>query len=77
MTKNMVVLEVTEGHICCEACENTIKRTVGQMAGVAEVSPSHETQLVEVTLDTDEVTVTAVQETLSKVGWQTQEAAAA
>jgi len=73
MTKKTVVLEVTEGHICCQACENTIKRAVGRMPGVAEVSPSHETQQVEVTLDTDEVAVTAVQETLSKIGWQTEE----
>ncbi|MFQ5419323.1 MAG: heavy-metal-associated domain-containing protein [Anaerolineae bacterium] len=74
MTKKTIILEVTEGHICCEACENTIKRTVGQMPGVAEVLPSHESQQVKVTLDTNEVTVTAVQETLSKIGWQTEEA---
>ncbi len=74
MTKKTIVLEVTEGHICCEACENTIKLTVGQMPGVAEAAPSHELQQVEVTLDTDDVTVTAVRETLSKIGWQTEEA---
>ncbi len=71
MTKKTIILEVTEGHICCEACENRIKRAVGQLSGVAEVSPSHESQQVEVTLDTDEVTVTAVLKTLSKIGWQT------
>jgi copper chaperone CopZ len=73
MAIKKIVLEVIgEQTIHCSGCENTIRRGLTQMPGVRQVEPSHKTQRIELTLDTDQVALEAVCEKLDRMGWQTR-----
>lgn len=71
MTIRKIELEVIgEQTIHCRGCENTIRRGLFQLPGVRQVEPSHKTQRIELTLDSDEVAIEAVREKLDRMGWQ-------
>ncbi len=73
MAIKKIVLEVIgEQTIHCSGCENTIRRGLTQMPGVRQAEPSHKTQRIELTLDTDKVALEAVREKLDRMGWQTR-----
>lgn len=73
MTIKTIVLEVIgEQTIHCTGCENTVRRGLTQMPGVRQAEPSHKTQRIELTLDTDKVALEAVREKLDRMGWQTR-----
>lgn len=73
MTIRKIELEVIgEQTIHCLGCENTIRRGLFQLPGVRQVEPSHKTQRIHLTLDTDHVTVEAIPEKLKWMGWETR-----
>ena len=78
MSEKTVVLEVIgENDLCCSMCERTITRTLKRSPGVRMVDPSHKTQRIELTLDTERTTVEAAQEKIEQAGgWQTRELSA-
>ena len=75
MSEETIVLEVIgENELCCSMCERTIRRTMKRSPGVRRVDPSHKTQRIELTLDTERITLEAAQEKIEQAGgWQTRE----
>jgi len=73
MAIKTIVLEVIgDQTIHCQGCENTIRRGLKQLPGVRRVEPSHKTQRIELTLDTDQTTLDAACDKLNWMGWQTR-----
>jgi copper chaperone CopZ len=56
----------------CGGCENAVKRAVGAMAGIAEVSASHRDNQVVVTFDPAVVTATAIEGKIGGLGYTIQ-----
>jgi copper chaperone len=54
----------------CGGCENAVKRALGQIDGVEEVSASHSAGLVGVRYDTDKVTRAMVKEKIEALGYE-------
>ena len=54
----------------CGGCENAVKRALGQINGVEEVSASHSANLVGVRYDTDKVTRAMVKEKIETLGYE-------
>lgn len=54
----------------CGGCENAVKRALGQLDGVEEVSASHSANLVGVRYDTDKVTRAKVQQQIEALGYE-------
>ena len=54
----------------CSGCENAVKRALGQLEGVEDVSASHGANLVGVRYDTDKVTRAMVQERIEALGYE-------
>ena len=54
----------------CGGCENAVKRAVGQLEGVAEVSASHKDEQVAVTFDPAKVGIDAIKTKIGKLGYQ-------
>lgn len=75
MAVKKVVLEVVgEQTIHCAGCEATIRRGLGQLPGVLRVEPSRRTQRVQVTLDTAQTSLEALQKHLAWMGWDNRPA---
>ncbi len=64
MTESLRVTGMT-----CGGCENAVKRAVGQLAGVASVSASHQQQRVDVEFDPSKVDLAAIKQKISKLGY--------
>ena len=54
----------------CGGCENAVKRALGQIDGVEEVSASHSANMVGVRYDTDKVTRAMVKEKIETLGYE-------
>ena len=54
----------------CGGCENAVKRALGQMDGVEDVSASHSANLVGVRYDTDKITRAMVKEKIEALGYE-------
>ena len=54
----------------CGGCENAVKRALGQIEGVEDVSASHSANLVGVRYDTDKVTRAMVKEKIETLGYE-------
>jgi copper chaperone CopZ len=54
----------------CGGCENAVKRALGQLEGVEEVSASHSANLVGVRYDTDKVTRGMVTARIEALGYE-------
>ncbi len=54
----------------CGGCENAVKRALGQLEGVEDVSASHTANLVGVRYDTGKVTRSMVQEKIEALGYE-------
>jgi len=78
MSEETVVLEIIgENDLCCSSCEKTIRRTLKRSPGVSRVEPSHKTQRIELTLDTERTTLEAAQKQIEHAGgWKTRELSA-
>ena len=64
MTETLRVTGMT-----CGGCENAVKRAVGQLAGVASVTASHQQQRVEVEFDPARVDLAAIKQKIAKLGY--------
>ena len=56
----------------CGGCENAVKRAVGKLPGVAEVSASHEQQRVTVAYDAAQVTPEAIAAKINALGYRVE-----
>ena len=56
----------------CGGCENAVKRAVGKIAGVTEVSASHTGKSVDVTYDNAGVTPDMIRQRIEALGYQVQ-----
>ncbi|HSK09296.1 MAG TPA: copper ion binding protein [Vicinamibacterales bacterium] len=65
MTLNLKVTGMT-----CGGCENAVKRSVGQIEGVSEVSASHQEERVAVTFDESKVSREAIVAKINRLGYQ-------
>ncbi len=65
MTEKLHVTGMT-----CGGCENAIKRAVGRLTGVSEVSASHAEQSVAVSYDPEKVTLEAIKSRIQALGYQ-------
>jgi copper chaperone len=63
-------LQLTVTGMTCGGCETAVKRALGQLAGVEEVSASHTANLVGVRYDTDKVTRAMVREKIEALGYE-------
>jgi copper chaperone CopZ len=67
MKQNLHVTGMT-----CGGCENAVKRAVGKLAGVSEVTASHTDQRVTVSYDDTLVDLAAIRAKISSLGYQVQ-----
>ncbi len=73
MTVEKVELEVVgQRTIHCDGCERTIERGLSQMDGVVRVEPSHETQRIDLAIDSEKVSLVKVRERLHELGWESR-----
>jgi copper chaperone CopZ len=70
MTETLRVTGMT-----CGGCENAVKRAVGKLPGVVEVTASHIEQQVGVTYDPSKVELAAIKEKIEKLGYRVGEKA--
>lgn len=56
----------------CGGCENAVKRAVGAMSGITEVTASHRDNQVEVTFDPAVVTAGDIEAKIGKLGYTIQ-----
>jgi copper chaperone len=63
-------LQLTVTGMTCGGCENAVKRALGQIDGVEEVSASHAANLVGVRYDREKVTRAMVQEKIETLGYE-------
>jgi Cu+-exporting ATPase len=68
MTETLHVTGMT-----CGGCENAVKRVVGQLPGVADVTASHVEQQVGVTYDPSKVELSAIKEKIEKLGYRVEQ----
>jgi copper chaperone CopZ len=54
----------------CGGCENAVKRAVGRLPGVAEVTASHQQQRVTVAYDAAQVTPGTIAEKITALGYR-------
>ena len=64
---NTLTLNVTG--MTCGGCENSVKRALGRIDGVTEVTASHADKTVVVTLDPAKVSETQVRERIAACGF--------
>ena len=62
----------TVGDIHCGGCEQTIRTLVGDVEGITEVKPDHNTNQVTVTYDESVVDDNGVREALANAGFPAQ-----
>ena len=65
-----VTLRVTG--MTCGGCENSVKRALGRLDGVADVAASHAQQSVTVTFDPGTSTLDAIRERIVAAGYHVQ-----
>jgi copper chaperone CopZ len=68
MTQTLHVTGMT-----CGGCENAVRRAVGKLAGVSEVTASHTDQRVAVSYDDAQVDLAAIKAKIASLGYRVQE----
>ena len=63
-------LQMTVTGMTCGGCENAVKRALGRIDGVEEVTASHASSQVGVTFDPGKVTPTVLRDTIEALGYQ-------
>ena len=63
-------LSLTVTGMTCGGCENAVKRALGTLPGVSDVTASHKDNLVALRYDPALVTPQAVTERIQKLGYQ-------
>jgi copper chaperone CopZ len=74
MAINTINLKVVgERTMHCDGCANTVKLALKRLPGVLQVDASHETQVVDVTLNAGQSDATAIKDTLAQLGYEAAE----
>jgi len=68
MLMEQISLNVTG--MSCGGCENTVRRAVSSVAGVADVTASHKDQRVTVTYDPRQADLDAIKRAIGHAGYQ-------
>ena len=70
-----VTLKIVGDHkMTCGGCEGRVQNSLMGITGVTEAKADRNTQLVEVTLSSDEVTLAQMQASLEMIGYQAEAA---
>ncbi len=62
-----ITLRVTG--MTCGGCENAVKRALGRIEGVADVTASHTEERVGVTFDSSKVTLDVIKQRIASAGY--------
>jgi copper chaperone len=62
-------VQLTVTGMTCGGCENAVKRAVGQLPGVENVSASHAVNQVDVTFDAGTVNAGMIRERIETLGY--------
>jgi copper chaperone CopZ len=68
--QNLVEVTIDVGGMTCEGCENAIKKSIGSLQGIAEVSASHVDSLARVTYDSTLATIEEIKLKIADAGYQ-------
>jgi len=68
----MVTTTFTAPDISCEHCVATVKKTVGQFAGVQSVDANEQTKVITLTYDPAQVDLAKVENALAEEGYPVQ-----
>jgi copper chaperone len=68
MTETLRVTGMT-----CGGCENAVKRAVGQLPGVSNVTASHQQQRVDVDYDERQVGIDSIKQKIQKLGYRVEQ----
>jgi copper chaperone CopZ len=63
-------LTLTVDGMTCGGCENAVKRVLGQLPGVANVTASHRDHRVTLDIDPTQVTRQAIEQAITKAGYR-------
>ena len=66
-------VRVKKNGIHCAGCEARIESVLSRIAGIQQVKASQKTQVVTLSLDTDQVTMADVRHKLDELGYQPAE----
>ncbi len=72
MSKKISMKIVGERTMHCGGCEGNVKFTLSQIPGVNEVIADRNTQMVEISLASDDVNPEAMKAALSEIGYQAE-----
>lgn len=68
----MVTTTLTAPDISCEHCVATVKKTVGQFAGVQSVDANADTKQITIAYDPNQVELSKVEDALAEEGYPVQ-----
>ena len=72
MSKKNSLKIVGERTMNCGGCEGNVKFALSQIPGVGEVNPDRNTQMVEVSLSSDDVNPDTMKAALTEIGYQAE-----
>ena len=67
--ENLVETVIPVHGMTCEGCENAINKSVGSLAGIAEVKSSHLDSITTVKFDTSAVTLEEIELKIAEAGY--------
>lgn len=65
-------VSLTAPDISCGHCVSTVQQAVGEVPGVASVSASADTKVIDVRFDPDQVTIDKIEAVLDDAGYPVQ-----
>ena len=65
-------LQLTVTGMTCGGCEKAVKRALGQLQGVEDVTASHQASLVGVTFDASKITPAVLKQRIEELGYGVQ-----
>lgn len=67
--ENLVEVSIAVGGMTCEGCENAVKKSIGSLEGIAEVSASHVDSVAVVKYDETKANVEAIKAKITEAGY--------
>ena len=72
MSKKVSLKIVGDKIMNCGGCEGNVKFALSQIPGVNEVNPDRNTQMVDVSLSSDDINLDAMKAALTEIRYQAQ-----
>ena len=68
--ENLVEVSIPVGGMTCEGCENAVKKSIGSLEGIADVSASHVDSVAVVKYDDSQADVEAIKAKIEEAGYE-------